>query len=109
MSPRTPNTCSEKTPCTHSSENWINDAERAEMSGYVRGHWECENKLHWRLDVIFREDEYRQNTGAMTIALIKRFCMNLLTTKDQSKRRMKHKVMAAAIDDEYRASVLFGG
>lgn len=25
----------------------------------VRGHWECENKLHWRLDVIFREDDCR--------------------------------------------------
>ncbi len=74
----------------------------------VRGHWECENKLHWRLDVIFKEDDYRQNTGAITMALLKRFCMNLLTTKDKSKRRMKHKVMAAAIDDGYRAQMLFG-
>lgn len=75
----------------------------------VRGHWECENKLHWRLDVIFKEDECRLKTGAMTIAILKRFCMNLLATKDTSKRRMKHRVMAAAIDDDYRAQILFSG
>lgn len=70
---------------------------------------EVENKLHWCLDVIFREDECRLKTGAMTMALLKRFCMNLLTTKDKSKRRMKHKVMAAAFDYGYRSQVLFGG
>lgn len=75
----------------------------------VRGHWECENKLHWRLDVIFKEDECRLRTGALQMAILKRFCMNLLTMKDTSKRRMKHKVMAAAIDDEYREKMLFTG
>ncbi len=37
------------------------------------------------------------------MGVLKRFCMNLLTIKDTSKRRMKHKVMAAAIDDDTRA------
>ena len=75
----------------------------------VRGHWEVENKLHWRLDVIFKEDACRSQSGALTMGVLKRFCMNLLTTKDTSKRRMKHKVMAAAIDDDYRSRMLFAG
>ena len=72
----------------------------------VRRHWEVENQLHWRLDVIFREDECRMNSGAMNMAVIKRFRMNLLTTNDNTKRGMKHRVMAAAIDDAYREKVL---
>ncbi|BCE01644.1 hypothetical protein TYM08_P1707 [Marinicellulosiphila megalodicopiae] len=98
----------------------INEKESTEVSWYlssldvdakhaghaVRGHWGVENNLHWRLDVIFREDECRMNSGAMSMAVIKRFCMNLLTTKDNTKRGMKHRVMAAAIDDDYREKVL---
>ncbi|MEE8057669.1 MAG: hypothetical protein V3T17_07540 [Pseudomonadales bacterium] len=49
------------------------------------------------------------HSGAMTMATLKRFYINLLSTQDTSKRRMKHKVMAAAIDDEYRAEMLFAG
>lgn len=82
------------------------DAEHAARA--VRQHWEVENKLHWRLDVIFKEDESQQSSFALTVATLKRFCMNLLTLNDQSKRRMKHRVMAAAIDDDYREKVLFG-
>ncbi|MFI3262404.1 MAG: hypothetical protein R3Y26_05800 [Rikenellaceae bacterium] len=32
----------------------------AYYSSLVRGHWNIENKLHWHLDVTFREDECRQ-------------------------------------------------
>ncbi len=85
------------------------DIDAARAANAVRSHWEVENKLHWRLDVIFREDEYRAASSAMTMAVIKRFCMNLLKLNDTSKRRMKHRVMAAAIDDDYRTKVLLSG
>lgn len=74
----------------------------------IRGHWQVENNLHWRLDVIFKDDSYTSNHCALNMAVIKRFCMNLLTKNDTSKRRMKHKVMVAAIDDDYRAKILLG-
>jgi predicted transposase YbfD/YdcC len=40
----------------------------------VRGHWEVENCLHWRLDVIFREDEsrYRDRIGAQNLSVNKK-------------------------------------
>ena len=75
----------------------------------IRGHWQVENNLHWRLDVIFKEDAYSSNSCALTMAIIKRFCMNLLSRNDASKRRMKHKVMVSAIDDDYRAKILLSG
>jgi len=33
--------------------------DAAQLLTYVRGHWSIENRLHWCLDVCFREDESR--------------------------------------------------
>ena len=52
----------------------------------IRGHWEVENNLHWRLDVIFKEDAYSSNNRDFNMAIIKRFCMNLLTLNDPKFR-----------------------
>lgn len=101
----------------------ISDGERSEVSWYlssldvnaeraagaIRSHWGVENNLHWQLDVTFKEDQCLMAMGAETIAVIKRFCMNLLKLNDTSKRRMKHRVMAAAIDDDYRTKILLSG
>lgn len=75
----------------------------------IRQHWGIENKLHWRLDVLFKDDHYRSNSSATNMAVIKRFCMNLLKKHDPSKRTMKVKMMASAIDDSYRAKILLHG
>lgn len=80
------------------------DAQRG--ADAVRSHWGVENNLHWQLDVTFKEDECRLASGAAAMAVIKRFCMNLLKVNDTSKRRLKHRVMASAIDDDYRAKIL---
>ena len=37
------------------------DAKR--FAHAVRGHWSVENRLHWRLNVVFREDESRLRKG----------------------------------------------
>lgn len=46
----------------------------------VRGHWGIENRLHWCLDVCFREDESRVRTGhaAENLSRIRRLALNLL-------------------------------
>lgn len=62
--------------------------------------------LHWQLDVTFKDDECRLASGAVAMSGIRKFCMNLLKVKDTSKRRLKHGVMASAIDDDYRAKIL---
>ena len=81
------------------------DAEHAGKA--IRGHWEVENKLHWRLDVIFKDDACMARSAALNISMIKRHCMNLLKINDHSKKRMKHRVMSCAISDEYRETILF--
>ena len=46
----------------------------------VRQHWQVENNLHWRLDVIFREDLQRCRSGyaATNLSLMRKMSLNLL-------------------------------
>jgi predicted transposase YbfD/YdcC len=55
------------------------DARR--MAEAVRGHWAVENKLHWQLDVSFREDERRIRVahGVENFSRLCRLALNLLT------------------------------
>jgi predicted transposase YbfD/YdcC len=39
------------------------DADPATLAGWVRGHWEIENKLHWVRDVTYQEDKSQVRTG----------------------------------------------
>jgi predicted transposase YbfD/YdcC len=47
----------------------------------VRAHWGVENRLHWVLDVIFREDQARFRTGhgPQNMAIVRHTALNLLS------------------------------
>ena len=74
----------------------------------VRDHWGIENKLHWRLDMGFREDESRVRKGhsAENFAVMRHFAINLLKQDKLTKLGVKNKRLKAGWDDEYRASLL---
>jgi len=73
----------------------------------VRSHWGIENKVHWVLDMTFREDESRIRRGNAThnLGVIRHMALNLLK-KEKAKRSLKGKRLKAAFDDHYRAKVL---
>ena len=73
----------------------------------VRSHWGIENKVHWILDVTFREDDsrIRRGNGAHNIGVIRHMALNLLK-KETSKRSIAGKQFRAAFNDNYRAKVL---
>ena len=62
----------------------------------VRGHWAMENKLHWKLDVTFNEDQcrIRKDHGAENSALLRRYVLSIIKL-DTSKNSMKKAKMAA--------------
>jgi predicted transposase YbfD/YdcC len=60
--------CSTLTPNFCQQEAFSNQGKRIKIisltkaktfSHAVRSHWRIENKLHWHLDVVFREDDSR--------------------------------------------------
>ncbi len=82
------------------------DAET--MLGYVRGHWGIENKLHWSLDVSFREDERRNRIGhsAENFSRIRRLALNLLRQEKTCKLGVKAKRFKAGLKQEYLLKLL---
>jgi predicted transposase YbfD/YdcC len=73
----------------------------------VRGHWGIENRLHWVLDVVFKDDQSRLRTGhgAKNMAVVRHFAINLVRqTKDKKSLKLRRKVAGWA--DDYLASIL---
>ena len=81
------------------------------MLGYVRGHWGIENKLHWSLDVTFREDTLRNRIGhsAENFSRIRRLALNLLRQDRTSKVGIQGKRYKASLNQEYLLQVLSKG
>ena len=73
----------------------------------VRGHWGIENRLHWVLDVTFKEDQSRLRTGhgANNMAVVRHFAINLVRAASD-KKSLKLRRKLAAWDVEYLASLL---
>jgi predicted transposase YbfD/YdcC len=84
-------------------------AEATRFAGAVRGRWSVENRLHWRLDIVFSEDARRIGAGNASAILtpIRRLCMSLFEC-EPSSLRLSQKRRKAAWNDDYRAKVVFG-
>lgn len=74
----------------------------------VRGHWGVENKVHWIMDVCFREDQSRARAGhaAENLATLRRLALNLLTRDQTKKRGIRGKQLNAGWDHAYLLRLL---
>ena len=84
-------------------------ANAAQFAGAVRGHWEIENRLHWRLDVTLREDasRIRKGNAPVIVGTIRHMCLGLFDA-DATPGSLAKKRRKAAWSDSYRARLLFG-
>ena len=75
--------------------------------GASRCHWSIENNLHWQLDVTFREDacRTRKDNAPLNLAIIRHAAFNMLK-RDPSKMSMKRKRLKAALNDDFRSSLM---
>jgi predicted transposase YbfD/YdcC len=83
----------------------------AELMLYaVRTHWEIENKVHWVLDIAFREDDcrIRKGNGAENFAVLRHIALNLLRREKTSKGSLKGRRKKAGWDNDYLLKVLTG-
>jgi len=73
----------------------------------VRGHWAIENKLHWHLDVTFKEDNCRARTAnaPINLSIMRKMALYLITQKldtvSQKKKRFK-----ASLNVDYMLSII---
>ena len=74
----------------------------------IREHWGIENKLHWSLDVVFREDEsrLRQGHAAENLSRLRRMALNQLKQETRTGLSLPRKRLRAAWDQDYLLKVL---
>ncbi|WP_289768632.1 ISAs1 family transposase, partial [Muribaculum intestinale] len=76
---------------------YLSSVEKDEASYYamrIRAHWGIENKLHWHLDVTFREDmcRVRAKNGAVNFSAMRKYALEMLKKQNDKlslKRRRK--------------------
>lgn len=73
----------------------------------TRNHWGIENKLHWVLDVIFREDQSRVRTGQadQNFCILRHMALNLIK-QNKSKGSIKTKRLKSGWDENFLVEVL---
>jgi predicted transposase YbfD/YdcC len=82
--------------------------EAARLNSAIRQHRGIENKLHWVLDVAFREDASRKRAGnaAQNFSRITRIALNLLKQNKTSKLGIKGKRLKAGWDNNFLLHLL---
>lgn len=85
-------------------------ADAAVLNAAIRSHWGIENRLHWVLDMSFREDESRVRVGHApeNLAIVRHLALNLLRQESSRRASIATKRLCAALDDSYLCTVLNG-
>ena len=86
----------------------LNPTEAEAMATLVCAHWEVENGLHHRLDVVLHEDATRihNGPGAQNLAVVRRAALAVLRADSSSKASMPRRIRQAGHDDSYRTHLL---
>ena len=72
------------------------DMSAFEFYQHIRGHWSIENRLHWSLDVVFREDASQASKGHApeNLNILRKIALSLLRTAEDPRYMGKNKKMS---------------
>ncbi len=100
------------TAVSHETRSYISSlaASARTLNDAVRSHWGIENKVHWVLDIAFREDESRARTGhsAHNMAILRHIALNLLRQETTARCGIKARRLKAGWDLPYLLKVRHG-
>lgn len=84
------------------------DQDARRLNRIIRTHWEIENKVHWVLDVVMREDESRarKEHSAENLALLRKLVLNLVRREKSFKCGAAAKQKRAGWDHNYLLKIL---
>jgi predicted transposase YbfD/YdcC len=84
------------------------EPDSKQIGAAIRAHWGIENKLHWCLDVTYKEDACRVRTdhAAENFNTVRKITLNLLRQDKSMKRSIAKKRMYAGLHEHYLAEVL---
>ena len=77
------------------------------ISSYIRGHWGIENRLHWHLDVTFREDHCRARKvyAAQNLNTIRKLALAIVSQR-KDKLSIRKRLFTAALNIDYPKELL---
>ncbi|MBB6276633.1 ISAs1 family transposase [Porphyromonas circumdentaria] len=78
-----------------------------ELGQYIRGHWCIENRLHWHLDVSFREDACgaRKDYSATNLNTLRKFALAIVS-QYKDKLSLRKRLFKAALNINYLKRLL---
>ena len=82
-----------------------------ELLGYIRGHWSIENRCHWVLDAIYREDhnQTRDRQSAANHSTLRRMALNghnPMPFEGKKRKSLPKRELRAACDESYLEQLL---
>lgn len=85
----------------------FNDFSTKKVAYYIREHWGIENRLHWQLDVTFKEDacRARKNYSACNLNLLHKFTLAILRQQND-KLPLKARRWKCSLQPDYLRKVL---
>tara|TARA_R110000850_G_scaffold163452_1_gene288181 strand:- start:531 stop:860 length:330 start_codon:yes stop_codon:yes gene_type:complete len=84
------------------------DLSANKLAEAARQHWFVENKLHWSLVVVLREDACKIHRGqtAENLVKVRHIALNYRKKEKSIKGGIRRKQKKAALDETYLAAIL---
>lgn len=89
----------------------LKDVRAPEMLAFIRGHWSIENRCHWVLDAIYREDhnQTRDRHSAANHSILRRMALNAhnrMPFEGKKRKSLPKRELRAISDSAYLEQLL---